>query len=246
MRMKNRFQSVSLSQLKVACEGMPGMGFAVHNEADEMVIHVMGIVGDYFDGLDSATLVPEIRAAKGRPITMILDTPGGNVFDAVAIYSTLVQHDAPVRADIVGQAASAGTILTASADNIRIAPAGEYILHSAWSGAMLMGNARELEEQVKGVAVLIERLKKVDVELDQVIALRSGLTLEEVQELSIGPEGADGTTFTGTEAVEKGFADELLPRKEKPAGSTAAAKSEYAAAIRGMTLDLARMRTTRT
>lgn len=244
MRMKNRFQSVSLSQLKSACEGMPGMGFTVHNEADEMTIHVMGVVGDDFDGLDSATLVPRIRAAKGVPIIMILDTPGGNVFDAVAIYSTLVEHDAHVRADIVGQAASAGTILTASADNIRIAPAGEYQLHSAWSGMMLMGNARELEEQVKGVSVLIERLDKVDAELDQVIALRSGLTLEEVHDFTVGPEGADGTTFTGVEAVEHGFADELLPRKVKPEDPAKAARLDFSVALRERQLAMARMRCT--
>ncbi len=204
-------------------------------EADETIIDIQDVIGDDWAELSSASLVPKIRDID-TPIRLSIDTPGGSVFDAVAIYQALVQHPHKVTADIMGMAASAGTIITSSADHIRIAQAGTFMLHRAWS--VVPGNSAELRAAA-------DLLDKVDRELDDVLSKRTGVSVDEIRELSIGDDGSDGTWLTGTEAVERGFADELLPTKSKPKQPANTVKSQHAAAIRGMALDLERMRSTR-
>lgn len=206
------------------------------SEADETIIDIHDVIGDDWVELGSQSLVPMIRDIE-TPIRLSIDTPGGSVFDAVAIYQALVQHPHKVTADIMGMAASAGTIITASADHVRIAQAGTFMLHRAW--AVVAGNSAEMR-------VTADLLDKVDLELDAVLSKRSGVSVEDIRQLSIGEDGSDGTWLTGTEAVEKGFADELLPTKSKPAQPSDSVKSQHATAIRGMALDLERMRATRT
>lgn len=241
MRIKGLFQDKSYRDVSGDMSAGCRLGFTVHLESEELVIDVQDIIGDPWAGLDSASLVPIIRSAKGRPIAMMLDTPGGNVFDAVAVYSTLVEHDAPVRADIIGQAASAGTILASAADRIRIAPAGEFMIHNSWMGMVVMGNATELRAAINDVNAMANRLEGIDHELNVMLSDRSGIPLVEIKALVDGLEGSDGTYFTGQEAVDRGFADELLPTKQKPQPKE---QEQYMAAYRKNAIAIANARLT--
>lgn len=192
------------------------LGFSIVNDMDdpETVINVQGVIGDAWDGLDCHTVVETIQNIQ-TPIRMRLNTPGGYVFEALDVYDALVEHPHTVIADIVSQAASAGTILASAADEIRIRPAAEFMIHRAWNGLLLMGNEEDMRDQLKAVEDNISFLQRLDEQLAQLLADRSGNDIEQVREWLRGPEGVDGTSFIGQEAVDAGFADELIENKKK-------------------------------
>lgn len=185
------------------------LGFTLTEQEEEAVINVAGVIGSEWDGLDAATMVQNIQQID-MPITLRLNTPGGMFFEAVDIYDALVEHPHPVRADIVSEAWSCGTILAAAADKVRIRPWAKYGLHRAWSGILMMGNEEEIRSQLAEADAIIGTLQKLDVQIAQMIAERSGNSLKEVHDWMVGPAGCDGTEFVGQEAVDAGFADELI------------------------------------
>lgn len=186
-------------------------------EPMETVVNVNGVIGDSFEGLDANAFVSQIQQING-PIRMRINTPGGLVFDALDANEALASHPHKVTADIVGQSWSAGTILTAAADEVRIMPAAKFGVHRAWSGFLLLGNEEELREQMNQLESDIESLQKLDVDIAKMLADRSGMKFKEVHDFMVGKPGVDGTEFTGQEAVDVGFADALIENKKRPAG----------------------------
>ena len=186
------------------------------NEDEEVTtFNVTGVIGDDWDGLSSQEMVPEIQSTK-TDIVMRMNTPGGFVNDALDIYDALMSHTKNVRIDIVAEAWSAGTILAAAGDEVRIAPAAKYGIHRAWGGMLVVGNSDEMENQMKQMESYREYLQTLDIEIARMVAERSGNTLKQVHSWMIGPDGCDGTEFVGKEAVEAGLCDALIEHKEKP------------------------------
>lgn len=227
MRIKDRFQNVpkyclpsTASMAAMKTEPIP---FRCQVTPEILTIYIHDVIGDPFEDLDSGSLVPIIHQSPGIPIHLDINSPGGFVFDAISVYNALIQHDSRVTADISGKAASAATILASAADHVRIATSAEYMVHSAWTIAM--GNAANFEGLAKD-------LRAVDREIADLLATRSGMEVTEVADLMIGGDGQDGTSFMGREAVEKGFADEVIPLKTKPkTDAVEDVKLRYAQAI---------------
>lgn len=190
--------------------------FSVYLADDEQepehVIDVSGIVGDWFDMLDAATMVGAIREADS-PIRMRLNTPGGSAFDALDVYNALIEHPHKVTADII-QARSAGSLLASAADERNIMPTAPFMIHRAWSGFLLLGNSEEVRAQIPQLEADIKSLEKLDLGLAGILADRSGKTVKEVHDLLVGEEGVDGTEFVGQEAIDAGFADNLIQNKK--------------------------------
>lgn len=180
----------------------------------EIMLH--DAIGDEWAGLDSSTLVKEIKASKGRPINLDINSFGGAAFDGIAIYNALAMHDAEVTATISGMAYSAASIIPLAADTIRIAENGDYGIHPAW--LIGMGNQYEFTD-------MVDMLVTLDKQIVATYAARTGQTEEQITEWFIGKNN-DGTLFSGPDAVTHGFADELIPLKKKPAKTSADASSK--------------------
>lgn len=201
------------------------LGFTkAESDGEEDVFNVNGVIGDAWEGLTSHQMVPLIQDSS-KPLRFRMNTPGGFVHDALDIYDAMINHPHKVTVDIVAMAWSAGTILSAGADETRIAPAAKYGLHRCWSGIVNMGNAEEMELGIKQQHQMVESLRKLDVQLAQMIADRTGATFKQVQDWMIGPEGCDGTEFVGSDAVDAKLVDgiiETAPKKQektlKPSG----------------------------
>ena len=164
----------------------------------ELLIH--GAVGDKYQELDSSSLVSLLAKQPERTILMRINSPGGSVFDGVAIHSALLHHKGQVTARIEGIAASAASFLTTAADTIEIAKAGSYMIHRAWGIAV--GNAQAMTD-------MANVLTKLDDQIAGMYVDRTGKKPEEIMEWMIGDE--DGTWFNAEEALEHGFVDFILP-----------------------------------
>lgn len=155
------------------------------------------------DGLDITPQAFRDELAKhSGNLTVSLNSPGGDVFAGVSIYNTLSSYDkGDVIIEVNGLAASIASVIAMAGDKIIMLPGSSMMIHKPWS--MGIGNADELEK-------VIEALNSIEDSLVPIYTARTGLKEDRIKEML-----ADETWLTPQEAVELGFADELVEAKKK-------------------------------
>ncbi|MDQ7910250.1 Clp protease ClpP [Phytohabitans sp. ZYX-F-186] len=146
-------------------------------------------------GVSARDFVMELRGVKAQKIMLHINSPGGEVFDGVAIHAALVNHPAHVVAIVDGLAASAASFIAMAGDEIEVEKAGRLMIHDASGGCL--GNAKDMRE----MADLLDSLSQT---IAEIYADRAGGTVEEWREAMLAE-----TWFTAAEAVEKGLADRV-------------------------------------
>lgn len=92
-------------------------------------LYVYDVIGGW--DLDSAEFVQAVHGITAKTIDLHINSPGGFVYDAVAMYEALQQHPAAVDVHIDGLAASAASFLAMVGTTITIARAGKMMIHDA-------------------------------------------------------------------------------------------------------------------
>ncbi|MGH6862234.1 MAG: head maturation protease, ClpP-related, partial [Phyllobacterium sp.] len=125
---------------------------------------------------------------------------GGDYFEGLAIYNLLRDHPAKVTVKIVGIAASAASVIAMAGDEVQIARAGFLMIHNTW--VIAAGDRHALRD-------VADWLEPFDLAAVDIYAARTGLDGKELGKM------LDRDTWVGgSDAVEKGFADSLLPVDE--------------------------------
>lgn len=201
----------------------PGPLQAQWNEKDDEVEILMhDAIGDDWVGLDSATITKQIKQSAGKRLVFDINSFGGSAYDGIAIYNAAAQHDSEVVAKITGIGYSAASIIPMAADKIIIAENGSLGIHPAWMFAV--GNRFAMEDNAKWLATL-------DDQIIDTYAARTGQKRDKIVEWFEG-SNHDGTVFSGKEALEYGFADELLPLKKKSSGKEDSKKGEISSRLK--------------
>ena len=160
-------------------------------------IVIYGGIGRYSD-VDPRAVISQIDAAEAdgaQSIDVHINSPGGSVFDGVAIYNALLQSPLRVRVVIDGLAASAASLIAMGADTIEIAKNGRLMIHRA--RAAVFGPAASMRK-------MAQILDGIDADLVQTYADRTGQDPAEIKKL-VNAE----TWLTAARAVELGFADKI-------------------------------------
>ena len=129
-------------------------------------------------------------------INLHVHSPGGDVFEGMAMYNLLKNHPARVEGTVDGLAASMGSVILMASDVIRIPENAMIMVHKPWG--IQGGDAEEMRRYA-------DLLDKVEDSLVAAYTSKTGKTVDEVKALL-----AAETWMTGAEAVELGFADELV------------------------------------
>ncbi len=112
-------------------------------ETSRPKLYVYDVIGGW--DLDSAEFVQAVHAIEGAEgIDLHVNSPGGFVYDAVAMFEALAQHEAPVAVHVDGLAASAASFLAMAGDTIDIASGGRMMIHDAQ--VMAWGSPADLRE----------------------------------------------------------------------------------------------------
>lgn len=162
-------------------------------------IYLYGTIGDSFwsEGISAKKFADDLKAlGKVDAIDLRINSEGGDVFAAKAMYSLLVDHPAEVTTHIDGLAASAASYVAMAGNKIKIAEAAFLMIHNA--STIVRGNAKEMRRK----ADLIET---VDASIREVYAARTGQDLAQIRDWM-----NEETWFEGEEAVDAGFADTLV------------------------------------
>lgn len=131
-------------------------------------------------------------------IVVRINSGGGDVFAANAIYTRLKDHKATITVKIDGWAASAATIIAMAGDTILIPANGVFMIHDPKMG---VGGYFAAEEFVK----LSEELAVIKQSIINGYALKTGKDATEISELM-----SEETWYDGNQAVENGFCDEIM------------------------------------
>ncbi len=124
-----------------------------------------------------------------------IHSPGGDVFEGMAIYNILKNYPAHKVAHIDGLAASMASVIAMAFDEVVMPENAMMMVHKPWGGTM--GDADDMRKYA-------DLLDKVEGNLVGAYRDKTGMTDEQLHALL-----AEETWLTGREAVEKGFADTL-------------------------------------
>lgn len=183
-------------------------------EADDATISILDVIGEDWwsgEGVTAKRIAGALRRIGDRPVTVTVNSPGGDMFEGLAIYNLLREHPAPVTVKVIGIAASAASVIAMAGTDIQIARAGFLMIHNAW--VVAAGNRHDMRE-------IADWLEPFDAAMTDVYATRSGEDRAEVARLM------DAETYlSGQQAVDRGFADGFLPRDAVAVEPEAAAAS---------------------
>lgn len=169
--------------------------YKIECRADRVEIVIDGAIGYDFWGDGSATpskqFIEETMDYRHKPVDLYLNSPGGDVFQGIAIYNHLASFD-DLTVHVLGLAASiASVIMLAGKDRI-LHDGSMVMIHNPWS--MSSGNASELRKAA-------DDLDKVRDTIVSVYTLRTGLAADDAKRLM------DAETWLSTqEAKDYGFA----------------------------------------
>jgi len=176
----------------------------------ENTITMFEVIGEDFwtgGGVTAKRVSAALRSIGNKDVTVKINSPGGDMFEGIAIFNLLRSHPAKVTVEVLGWAASAASIIAMAADEIRMGLGTFMMVHNAWG--VVVGNRHDMRE----AAALFDGF---DGAIADIYEARTGMKRKEIEKLM------DAETFMGpSEAVEKGFADAVDDGIQVPSVSDA-------------------------
>lgn len=184
---------------------------AAAGETDN-TISILDTIGEDWwtgEGVTSKRIAGALRAiGPDRDVIVNINSPGGDVFEGVAIYNMLREHKGKVTVNILGLAASAASVIAMAGDEILIGRPSFLMIHNCW--CIAVGNRHDM-------AAMSEQMAPIDAAMADVYQARTGVAIKEIEALM-----DKETWIGGSAAVDKGWADGLLGDDEVIASETKA------------------------
>ena len=172
--------------------------YEIKNEGeDEATIYLYDIIGEDFfgGGVSAKQFAGDLSKITAGTIHVRVNSPGGNVFEARAMQTALVQHPANIVAHIDGLAASAATYVMLGADEIEAVDGAMFMIHNA--SGLVLGNKADMRKTA-------DILDKVDEGIATDYVAKTGKSIEKIHQWMDAE-----TEFTAKEALKNGFIDRI-------------------------------------
>jgi ATP-dependent protease ClpP protease subunit len=129
--------------------------FTAKAKTGVLELEVFDAIGaDFFgDGITASSVSDAIKSAGDfSSIAVFINSPGGSLFEGVAIYNTLKACSKPVNINVVGLCASAASLIACAGDTVTMCPGTQYMLHRAQGmGAGYSDDLRKLADTLDSV-----------------------------------------------------------------------------------------------
>lgn len=156
-------------------------------------------------GQSASDFIAELSQVSAGSIDLHLNSPGGEVFDGIAIYNALKSHPANVTVYVDSLAASIASVIAQAGDHIVMRQGAQMMIHDA--AGLCFGNA----DDMRGMADLLDRQSD---NIAGFYAGRAGGTAKQWR-----TKMAAETWYTAEEAVAAGLADEAVKATKQPTDS---------------------------
>jgi len=159
-------------------------------------ISIFDEIGGWF-GVEVSQFKKDFDKIKNKKsIKVLINSPGGNVFDGMAIYNILAAYKSKITTEIVGIAASIASLIALAGKTRNICQGTYFMIHDP--SGFCLGNAADMRK-------MAEDLEKIAGQIANIYARNSVLEKEDILQ-----KMHDETWFTAEEAVEAGFADTVV------------------------------------
>jgi len=168
------------------------------NATDELTkIYIYGEIGDSWwgDSTSANDFIKLLSGVKSKTIELHLNSPGGSIFDGIAIYNALKDHSATVEVIVDALAASAASFIAQAGDVVKMTAAATMMIHDGSTGAY--GDAAYLRE----TADILDKLSNT---VAGIYAARAGEDAAFWRALMV-----QEVWYNAEEAVAAGLADEI-------------------------------------
>lgn len=177
-------------------EGRPW--YSIRNESTststKAKVYLYDAIGSWL-GITAKDFVRELTDLDVDEIELHINSPGGSVYDGIAIRNALVQHDAKVTSIVDGLAASAASYIALAGDEVVMAPNSELMVHDA-SGVCL-GWAEDMRK-------MAEDLDRISDNIASMYADKAGGDAKAWRKVMLAE-----TWYSADEAVAAGLADRV-------------------------------------
>lgn len=160
-------------------------------------------------GVSAADFARELATVDASAITVRINSPGGDVYDALAILNALRGHSATITTVVDGLAASAASFIAQAGDVRLMRPNSQVMIHDSWGVAV--GDAEDLRK-------MADELERASNNIASIYADRAGGTVEDWRAVMRAE-----TWFSDAEAVEAGLADRVEGKADATESARAAA-----------------------
>ena len=171
--------------------------FEVLNKAESKTseIFLYGNIGSEYNGVDLKLFNQMLKEipASAKEVSIRINSPGGDVFQGVAMHTRLKSLKQKKKVYIDGVAASIASVIALAGDEVVISEAGMMMIHKPWTFAM--GNGDELMKTV-------DLLDKIESQMIGLYAKKTKMSAVEIANLM-----KEDFWMTSKEAIEYGFAD---------------------------------------
>jgi len=146
------------------------------------------------EGVTAKRISAALRSiGAGKDVVVNINSPGGDMFEGIAIYNLLAAHEGKVTVNVLGLAASAASIIAMAGDTINMGIGSFLMIHNCW--AVVVGNQHDLRAAA-------DTFTGFDKEVANIYHARTGLKLADIADLM------NAETWMGSaEALKNGFAD---------------------------------------
>lgn len=177
----------------------PDLRAEAPEDEPERTIGIYDVIGyDYWtgEGVTSRRIAAALRQLGPGDVTVHVNSPGGDMFEGLAIYNMLREHKGQVTVKVLGLAASAASVIAMAGDVVQVPRAGFLMIHNAW--VVAAGNRNDFAE-------ISSWLEPFDAAMADIYAARTGGDAKAMAKLMDAESWIGGSS-----AVDQGFADELL------------------------------------
>ena len=180
---------------------------AAADEEPDNTISILDVIGQdwWGEGVTAKRVASALRAIGKRDVVVNINSPGGDYFEGLGIYELLRDHPGKVTARVLGIAASAASVIAMASDELQISRAGFLMIHNTW--VVAAGDRNQLRD-------VADWLEPFDGSAADIYAARTGIDAKEIAKM------LDRETWIGgSDAVDQGFADALLPADRVSSGA---------------------------
>ena len=170
----------------------------VRNEDESRTLYMEGVIASeswYDDDITPAMFKEELFSGNG-PITIHLNSPGGDCIAASQIYTMLMDYPGDVTIQIDGMAASAASVIAMAGTHVTMSPTSLLMIHNPFT--MAMGDTEEMRKAIQ----LLDEVKESIINAYQI---KTGLSRTKLSHLMDSE-----TWMNALKAKELGFCDEVL------------------------------------
>lgn len=180
-------------------------GYTIRNATDdEAVIRIYDEI--WMLGVNAEGFVRDLEEVTASKIRVEINSPGGDVWDGIAIYNALRTHPAHITTRVDGIAASIASVIAQAGDHRIMLGASQMMIHNAWG--VTIGDSQDHGD----MQALLEQQDDI---IAGIYANRSGGDKDHFRQLMNAE-----TWLSDARAIEEGLADELVEPERKTQDKT--------------------------